>query len=155
MDVYDVCTTLLIQAILFFLLFILVNIGQNSPGNNNTPNQQTTPSQPSGINLTQQATAIPIAVNLPGVNAGNLDFSTLGRSFGDMAQRLAGRLGATLANPTPATGPSTSNTSTQNSNSSTNTTTTNNNETDTVTEQMLGGEINRLVCMSQMRLDFF
>ena len=161
MDVCDVCIMHLIQDIPLFLLFNLVNIGQNSPGNNNTPTQQTAPSQTSGINVTQQTTGIPGAVNFPGVAAGNLDFSNFARSLGNMVQGFTGQFGATLVNPNSATGTSTvttstSSSSTQNSNSSTNTTTTtNNNENDTVTEQMLGGEISRLVCISQMRFDFY
>ncbi len=123
-----------------------VNIGQNNPGNANPATQSTASSQTSGTNPTQQPIPIPTATNIPGVQAGNLDFSNFARSLGSMVQGLTGRLipGATLMSQNPvATPPSTtSNTTppTQNSNTSTGTTA-NNTETDTVTEQMLGGRV--------------
>lgn len=133
------------KLIFLIIFFCLVNIGQNNPGNNNTPTVSTASSQTSGTNPIQQSTAIPTATNIPGVAAGNLDFSNFARSLGSMVQGITGRFmpGATFVNPNSATTPSaTSNTtpSTQNSNTATGTTT-NNNETDTVTEQMLGGII--------------
>jgi len=137
-----------LKLICLIIFFCLVNIGQNNPGNNNnnnTPTVSTASSQTSGTNPIQQSTAIPTATNIPGVAAGNLDFSNFARSLGSMVQGITGRFmpGATFVNPNSATPPSaTSNTtpSTQNSNTATGTTT-NNNETDTVTEQMLGGII--------------
>ncbi|CAF2492678.1 unnamed protein product [Rotaria sp. Silwood2] len=136
---------------------VRLNIGQNNPGNNNN-NTSTSQSQASGTNTTQQT--IPTATNIPGVVAGNLDFSNIARSIGTMVQGITGRFipGATLissnlATPTSTTSSSstsssssssssstitTTNTtsSSQNSNTSTSTTT-NNNENDAVTEQML------------------
>ena len=147
----------------FFFCSILVNIGQNSPGNNNTPTQQTTPSQTGTTNTTQQTTAIPAAMNFPGIVPGNFDFNTIARSLGTMVQGITGRLipGATLVNPNQATGTTPANTtstptpSSQNSNTSTNTTTTtNNNDSDTVTEQMLGGTISKFVRIYILRFDF-
>jgi len=151
----------LISIIFLIILFNLVNIGQNNPGNNNAPTPQSTPSQTSGTNTNQQPSAIPTATNIPGVAAGNLDFSNFARSFGSMVQGIAGRFipGATLVNPQPAmptSTPSSSTTattsnatsSTQNSNTPTSSTA-NNNESDTVTEQMLAGIIifeDKIVC---------
>ena len=150
MDEFDVCA---IEMIFLPIVFNLVNIGQNNPGNNNTPTPPTVASQTSGTNPTPQVTVIPTGTNIPGVAAGNLDFSNFARSLGTMMQGIAGGLipGATLVNPNPAASPSTTPSttpSTSNSNTSTSTTT-NNTETDTVTEQMLGGMIifeTRLVC---------
>lgn len=153
-----------IDSISFSRLFTLVNIGQNGPGNNNTPTQQTAPSQTSTTNATQQTTAIPAAVNLPGVAAGNLDFSNLARSLGTMVQGLTGRLipGATLVNPNQATGTtpanntsSTTPSSQSSTSNSTSTTRTTNNDNDTVTEQMFGGMISTFVRICLLRFDFF
>ncbi|CAF1162054.1 unnamed protein product [Rotaria sordida] len=143
---------------------VRLNIGQNNPGNNNNPSNNNTPtlqSQASGTNTTQQT--IPTATNIPGVVAGNLDFSNIARSIGSMVQGITGRLipGATLISSnlsmpttmTSSTLPSSSSSSSsstttasttttnttsssQNSNTSTSTIT-NNPENDTVTEQML------------------
>ncbi len=152
----------MISIIFLIIFFNLVNIGQNNPGNNNAPTPQSTPAQISGTNTTQQPSAIPTATNIPGVAAGNLDFSNFARSFGSMVQGITGRFmpGATLVNPQPAmptstpssssTTATTSNTtsSTQNSNTPTSSTA-NNNESDTVTEQMLAGIIifeDKIVC---------
>jgi len=146
------------------IFFNLVNIGQNNPGNNNTPTPQYALPQVTGTNPTQQTIPIPTANNVPGVVAGNLDFSNIARSIGSMVQGITGRLvpGATLVNPNqtmpnPTASSSTTTTSnttslTQNSNNTTNTTS-NNNETDTVTEQMLAGRIffeDKRVCSSLM-----
>jgi hypothetical protein len=124
-----------------FLFFNLVNIGQNGP-NNNTQPPQSTPSQAGGTNPTQQATATPMATNVPGVAAGGLDFSNIARSIGSMVQGLTGRFvpGATLVNPNPSTHTSTtSNTASSSQTSNTATTSTNVNEADNVTEHMLTG----------------
>lgn len=131
---------------------VRLNIGQNNLGSNNSTNPstpQTASSTPSSATATPlQSTSIPTAANIPGVVAGNLDFSNIARSLNTMVQGITGRLlpGATLINPGPLIAPTSSNTnsSTQNSNTSTGTsssssTATNNDETDTVTEQMLGG----------------
>jgi hypothetical protein len=165
MDEFDVCKIIFISIIFFLIIFFnLVNIGQNNPGNNNTPTPQFAPPQISGTNPTQQSTAIPTANNIPGVVAGNLDFSNIARSIGSMVQGITGRFipGATLVNPNQTMPNSTasssttitSNTtsSTQNSNTTTGTTS-NNNETDAVTGQMLGGRIifgDKRVCSSLM-----
>ncbi|CAF1403986.1 unnamed protein product [Rotaria magnacalcarata] len=135
---------------------VRLNIGQNSPGNNNNnPTSPSTPSQASGTNTTQST--MPTATNIPGVTAGNLDFSNIARSIGSMVQGITGRLipGATLISPnftipnpmatgsfssssttTTTTTASNTNSTSQNSNNTTNTTA-NNNENDAVTEQML------------------
>ncbi len=132
---------------------VRLNIGQNNPGgNNNPPTPQSIPSQAIGTNTTQQATAIPTATNnIPGVVAGNLDFSNIARSIGNMVQGITGRLipEAALVNPNQSTStstpPSSSSTTTTTPNTTSSTqnsnTTTNNNGTDAVTEHMLIGII--------------
>jgi hypothetical protein len=137
---------------LFIIFFNLVNIGQNQPGTNNTPTPQSTSSQTSATSSAQHIPLMPTATNIPGVTAGNLDFSNIARSIGTMVQGITGQLipGATLINPhmtipTPAASSSSSTTATSNNTSSSqnsNTpTTTNDNETDAMTEQMLSGII--------------
>lgn len=131
---------------------VRLNIGQNNPSNNNVSTPQSTSPQASGTTTTQ--TTAPSTGNIPGVVAGNLDFSNIARSIGNMVQGIAGRLipGATLVNSnismststtpssssvrTATTNLSPSSTSSQNNNSTTSTIT-NNNENEAVTAQML------------------
>ncbi|CAF0890660.1 unnamed protein product [Adineta ricciae] len=131
---------------------VRLNIGQNNAGHSNIQAPQPTPTQSSGTNQAQHATAPPAVNNIPGVVAGGLDFSNFARSINSMVQGITGRLipGATLINATPSTTASTSpsttatsntSSSTQNSNTSTGA---NSNENDNVTEQMLG-ELLRLL----------